>query len=941
MRFDQRFRRVIRFFPAAPGDLGAERKAVEGAVREFSRPGGPAARRGFHVEIVDGFQSPVPDAGRPQQVILDQVPPSSWDVFVGMLWGRFGMPPGASNPRTGAPLESGTEEEFEHAYQAWKASGGKRPRILLYRCDRPLPPSETDVEQLLRVHRFFQRCAPGGEHPAYYQTFKDTAELQRLVVRALEELLDELEEEEARPEPAEAAGPAVEVPAALIRVNIEGRGRMIEQFGEAGRAILDDFQRFIDRAASGRRGLALDWDGDESVICFTGPDRNARAVLTAFEIHQMLPLLRLDRTLNPLGIPLVARIAGHTGLIEDPASGGSVLSEAFDRVADLEERGTKPDEICLTDELYQTLDPALQRLFQPKGRFHGQPVYVHPPPRRECPPERALLDGFLDETRAQAESLVACLDGGAVHLSRGEIETIRSGIADLYDAVRRFQNWFPQIDDRWAADYLREINGWILVLLELDGALDAAFRRRLREFPDQAGQPLDLLDLQKLFGYLRSWPVTRLERLREELRDRAMGVPEPATARVEGAEPSRETRAKAERLAMTRDGIEAEEAFADLTGNRREEMLLLAEEEPANPAFLDRIWERADALLARDLHADPRQGWRGRASLFGALAANPSDPGRFHTVRAFLGEAAVPTAEGAARRFEGRGLAAGETSDAVQVLWKSLLVAHPSAEVRRRAAELVDPRTAWLLLTCPEVPLRVILEMALRFHREGDADLQKLFFDCTRPRIARALEGDAGDEFDRAQSLLVLLYSLLPFSEEHYWSRLEPLYETFVERAFRIGRRSGLVEGRRAWLAERRPLTGRVLAWRRSPALVKELPEPVLRHVAREGCYLDHCVTQRDAIALEAFPHLRPQNLAKVLTPRFNPRLLHKLCDEAAWCGQAPLAGKILRHPNCPAPFARRHLRTLGANELSLLGRDSGANPEVRAMARQLAKPAR
>jgi hypothetical protein len=53
-------------------------------------------------------------------VINQQV--GNYDIFVGILWKRFGTPTGKA--------ESGTEEEFNIAYANWQQF--KRPRILFY-----------------------------------------------------------------------------------------------------------------------------------------------------------------------------------------------------------------------------------------------------------------------------------------------------------------------------------------------------------------------------------------------------------------------------------------------------------------------------------------------------------------------------------------------------------------------------------------------------------------------------------------------------------------------------------------------------------------------------------------------------------------------------------------------------------------------------------------
>jgi hypothetical protein len=36
--------------------------------------------------------------GRGQKVIFDQLPVDQWDIMIGILWLRYGMPSGGSNP---------------------------------------------------------------------------------------------------------------------------------------------------------------------------------------------------------------------------------------------------------------------------------------------------------------------------------------------------------------------------------------------------------------------------------------------------------------------------------------------------------------------------------------------------------------------------------------------------------------------------------------------------------------------------------------------------------------------------------------------------------------------------------------------------------------------------------------------------------------------------
>jgi hypothetical protein len=80
---------------------------------------------------------------RPQQVINDQI--GEYDLFVGMMWNRFGTPTDVA--------ASGTEEEFLGAVYSWRAVG--RPWITFYFCGRPSNfTNEQQLEQKSRVLRF-------------------------------------------------------------------------------------------------------------------------------------------------------------------------------------------------------------------------------------------------------------------------------------------------------------------------------------------------------------------------------------------------------------------------------------------------------------------------------------------------------------------------------------------------------------------------------------------------------------------------------------------------------------------------------------------------------------------------------------------------------------------------------------------------------------------
>jgi tetratricopeptide (TPR) repeat protein len=175
--------------------MAVERGKVE-SVAESLKP--LADHLDVMLHVVD-WRTLVPDMGRPEQVILDQLKPTEWDVFVGILWHRFGTPPG------GEGYLSGTEEEFRTACRLWKASG--KPRIMMYRCMRSVPLGDLDPDQFKRVKEFFAQLEAAGDHPGLYQTFDTAEEFEKLLLHNLQNIV--LSGQTVAPEVLQALAPVI------------------------------------------------------------------------------------------------------------------------------------------------------------------------------------------------------------------------------------------------------------------------------------------------------------------------------------------------------------------------------------------------------------------------------------------------------------------------------------------------------------------------------------------------------------------------------------------------------------------------------------------------------------------------------------------------------------------------------------------------------------
>jgi hypothetical protein len=176
--------RKLRIFFACPGDVTAEKDRLQKIVERLQKT---ANQAGFFLEPKE-WRQVIPDMGRPQEVIFDQIDPKTWDIFIGVLWQRFGSPSGATHPINGLPLESGTHEEFLKAYELWKENGS--PRIIFYRCNRsPERLDQIDPAQLAKIKSFFAEFETARAHPGIYKLYETVEEFDHLAYDHISELI--------------------------------------------------------------------------------------------------------------------------------------------------------------------------------------------------------------------------------------------------------------------------------------------------------------------------------------------------------------------------------------------------------------------------------------------------------------------------------------------------------------------------------------------------------------------------------------------------------------------------------------------------------------------------------------------------------------------------------------------------------------------------------
>src|SRR5258708_7910867 len=113
-------RRIVKVFLASPGDLVEERKAARSATDEVNSIF--AHELGFQIDLV-GWEVRVAAVGRPQALINRDL--ERCELFVGMIWRRWGTPPDTKGIYT-----SGFEEEFRTSLTRRRAGGAPEISML-------------------------------------------------------------------------------------------------------------------------------------------------------------------------------------------------------------------------------------------------------------------------------------------------------------------------------------------------------------------------------------------------------------------------------------------------------------------------------------------------------------------------------------------------------------------------------------------------------------------------------------------------------------------------------------------------------------------------------------------------------------------------------------------------------------------------------------------
>jgi hypothetical protein len=164
---------ILTVFIGSPGDLSDERTAIREEIDEINKTVGE--HLGWLIDL-RGWEDTSPGYARPQEKINRDV--DACDLFVGMLWRRWGQSTGQ--------YSSGFEEEFERAKRR-RTDSASSPEIWLMFKKVSAEHSADPGEQLKRVLAFKKEQEEKKE--LLYKVFEDTTDFRKLIRRYLLEHL--------------------------------------------------------------------------------------------------------------------------------------------------------------------------------------------------------------------------------------------------------------------------------------------------------------------------------------------------------------------------------------------------------------------------------------------------------------------------------------------------------------------------------------------------------------------------------------------------------------------------------------------------------------------------------------------------------------------------------------------------------------------------------
>jgi hypothetical protein len=925
----------VRVFVGSPTDMKPERECVS---RVIARLNDTTARNlGMRLEFSDWSTLIRPAMARPEAVILDQLPVETWDIFIGLLWLRFGTPTGGADP-SGAPFAGGTHEEFTLAYGSWEKTG--KPNIMFYRCERvPEAIDDIDPTQFQLIKQFFKAFSHDKRHPGIYQTFRETEELGTKVDQHLSDLLfkhagpwDTPRIEIARKGHGLKSGQAYEVVA--VSLDIAKHSEIVRQDkGEADR-LLKWFAECVNRIFAQPHWAKISWTPDGGMFVASGETRYDRAALAGIRLLMEVTMHNLESGRLPLAI----RVAASDGQLVWNDDTSQISSETLNFTKHLEDDGTEAGEFSITDTVHLSLNGSLKAAFSQPRRYRNRRVLAYKSASPTAPPTDDSLSKLVSQTTQLLRELIA--RHSTPVLNEGT-QRATSDIDVIYCQLETFIHHVPIIDDRWAEAYVRQVNDWTTSLLDAERDYWNVVCANYMQAAEGSPEHEHWASVSAIVGRRRTVVVLPLARVKGQTEVRINRMPKAAAQPAPGIVPAEKSidtitsvlvspaLDRKVREFIDADPLQEEELFAELMSAQREALIAGVASPDAfgdlRETLLKRLWTLTDLILIDELQDL-------RAGLFATLARNPATRLRYGALTRILRSTGAPTQESIEAMFAKAGLPF--TVQDLHVVWRSIVVGIPKQAQRVAALAQIPVEILWRTIASANIRVSALCAVAERFKGESE-DMNKIFFDCVHARLMREVQA-GGKELPSVGKLISHFFQNPLFVQSPYFERLDDLLLSHKRASNDMNLAADIFDKLAVKLRQIREDRGNPQA--SIPAGIGALPLPVQRHLASSGRYINSFVLHPDyRIAAETLPFITMGNVESLIAYRqINEKLFQKILYRKEFFVTQTTALVALQHPKCPVEFGRGYLPKIGEANLKKVIANLSAHPAVREMARRL-----
>ncbi|NQU45304.1 hypothetical protein HQ520_18635 [bacterium] len=164
-----RLETILTVFVASPSDLDDERNRLKEVIDRLNLTW--ARQLGVRLDLIRWETHTYPSIGDDPQAAINEQIPEDYDLFIGMMWYRFGTP----TLRAG----SGTLEEFQRAKDRFDRNPSEVHLMMYFKdAPAPVPPSRLDPKQIASMLEFRSDLEGQG---VLYGSFTSLKDFENLV----------------------------------------------------------------------------------------------------------------------------------------------------------------------------------------------------------------------------------------------------------------------------------------------------------------------------------------------------------------------------------------------------------------------------------------------------------------------------------------------------------------------------------------------------------------------------------------------------------------------------------------------------------------------------------------------------------------------------------------------------------------------------------------